>query len=124
MNKKSILVVDDDSFNRQIVVDILMKEDLFKVMSATDGHLGCQLAERFQPDLVLMDWNMPGLSGYEAVQQLKANEKTKEIPVIVVTGANNKAELEKISSIELAGHVTKPVVDHELLNCVNSTLNK
>jgi len=123
MNKKSILVVDDDSFNRQIVVDMLMSVELYTVMSATDGHLGCQLAERFQPNLILMDWNMPGLSGYEAVQQLQSNEKTKEIPVIVVTGANNKAELDSMSNIQLAGHVTKPVVESELLKCVDSTLN-
>ncbi|MBL4656762.1 MAG: response regulator [Flavobacteriales bacterium] len=122
MGKKSILIVDDDGFNRQIVADILIKTDLFTVMSAPDGKLGCELAERFQPDLVLLDWNMPGLSGEEVVEQLKSNDKTKEIPVIVVTGAENMGEAEKNSELGLAGYMTKPVIENELLTCINTAL--
>ena len=122
MDKKSILIVDDDSFNRQIIADMLMKGGSFTVMSATGGKMGCELAERFQPDLVLMDWNMPGFSGYEAVEQLRANDKTVGIPVVVVTGADNTAAVEKISGIGLAGYVTKPVVESELLACINRVL--
>ena len=123
MNKKSILIVDDDGFNRQIIADMLMKTDLFTVMSAIDGKMGCELAERFQPNLVLLDWNMPGLSGDEVVQQLMANDATKEIPVIVVTGVENKGEVEKISELGLAGYVTKPIVEKELLTSINAVLN-
>jgi len=123
MSKKSILVVDDDSFNRQIIADILINTESFTVMSATGGKLACELAVRFQPDLVLLDWNMPGFSGYEALQQLRADHKTREIPVIVVTGVDNRAEVKKISNIGLAGYVTKPIVENELLTSINDALN-
>ena len=120
MNKKSILVVDDDSFNLQIIADILMKTELYSVMSATGGKMACELAQKFLPNLILMDWKMPGFSGYEAVQQLKTNDNTKKIPVIIITGVTDQEEISKAMNIGIAAYVTKPIAEKELLAKINT----
>ena len=85
--KHTILIVDDEKFNRQIILDILMRvEEGYSVLSAVSGKIGCELAEKFLPDLILMDWMMPEMTGLEALIRLKAQQKTKHIPVIMVTG--------------------------------------
>jgi len=124
MIKKSILVVDDDNFNRQIIAEMLMKTGLYTVMSAAGGKMGCELAERFLPDIILMDWNMPGVSGYDALQQLKAHEKTKNIPVVMITGVVNQAAINEAMKSGVAEYIAKPVVENELLAKIKSLLEQ
>lgn len=81
---KRILAVDDNPDNIQLIVDIV--EDLgHNVMKAYDGYQALDAVQQVLPDLILLDVNMPGMSGFEVLAQLKANDDTKQIPVIMLT---------------------------------------
>src|SRR5262245_36456417 len=86
MDKKAlILVVDDNSECRNVLVWILELHG-FRTISAASGLEAIELAIEFQPRLVLMDLNMPGIDGYEATQAIHAHRRGRKIPVVAVSG--------------------------------------
>lgn len=82
--QKRILVVDDDPTIRRLVADLLHNEG-YEVLQAPDGAAGVALAEAHRPDLILLDLAMPRTSGLEVLENLRRNDPTREIPVIVVS---------------------------------------
>lgn len=84
--KKKILVVDDEAQLQSVIFDMLSNE--YNVVAAYDGHEALKKVENFLPDLILMDIMMPDMGGYEAVRHLFQNEKTKNIPIVVMTAKN------------------------------------
>lgn len=84
--KKRVLVVDDNQNFSQLLQYAL--EDDFEVFAASDGHEGVKLAAEIRPDLILMDVMMPNISGIEMARMLTAEEETRDIPVIVLTGSH------------------------------------
>lgn len=83
MKKYSILIVDDEEFNLQIILDILdQAKENYSVYIANNGKMACETALKIVPDVILMDWKMPKMTGIEAIKQLKSQQKTKDIPVI------------------------------------------
>ncbi len=85
-NKKKILVVDDNQNFSQLLQCAL--EDDFDVFTAADGREGIKSAAEILPDLIMMDVMMPNVSGIELVRMLTAEEETRDIPVIVLTGSH------------------------------------
>jgi CheY-like chemotaxis protein len=85
MTNSRILIVDDEPLNLLLYTEIL-KSSGFTVLQAEDGFGAVKTAEEEVPDLILLDWNMPNLDGFEALKILKSKESTKEIPVIMITG--------------------------------------
>ena len=83
MNKKTILIVDDTDWNRDLLVQLL--EEDYTVLQAVDGEQGVQVTQEAKPDLILMDLGMPVMDGWEATRRIKANEALKQIPIIAVT---------------------------------------
>jgi two-component system cell cycle response regulator DivK len=83
MPKKSILVVDDTDWNRDLLVQLL--EENYTILQAVDGADGVRMAEEHRPDLILMDLGMPIMDGWEATRTIKANDALKNIPIIAVT---------------------------------------
>ncbi len=82
--KPRILIVDDERFNIMTLTELL--HDDYKIMAAKDGEQALAAVQReILPDLILLDIMMPGINGYEVCKRLKANERTKPIPVIFVT---------------------------------------
>ena len=122
-SKPTILVVDDESMNRQIVLDILEQsgED-YSILSANNGRVALDIIKRLVPDLILMDWNMPELSGIETVKQLKADEYTHEVPVLMVTSVSSSEKLQEAFESGVVDYITKPVNKIELLARVKSAL--
>jgi len=121
--KYSILVVDDEEFNRQIILDILaQEEDKYSVLTANSGKKGYELALKTRPDLILMDWKMPGMTGIEAVRKLKSQEETKDIPIIMITSVNAPEKLREAFEVGVVDYVTKPVREIEILVRVRSVL--
>lgn len=82
--KRTILVVDDEPVNLELILSLLGSE--FNVLYASNGERGIQLTEEHQPDLVIMDWEMPIMNGIDAISKLKASETTADIPVVISTG--------------------------------------
>ncbi|UCD69159.1 MAG: response regulator [Betaproteobacteria bacterium] len=111
---KRILVIEDQEDNRTIIRDLLAAND-FEVIEAVTGEEGVAAAAREKPDLILMDIQLPGLDGYEATRQIKANADVKETPIIAVTSYALSGDDKKAFAAGCDGYVTKPFSPRQLL---------
>ncbi len=123
MPRKRVLVVDDSGTARMLEQAALSRGQ-YEVDTAKDGAEGVQKASANLPDLILMDVIMPRMTGFEAVRALKAAEKTRHIPVIMVTTRGEAVNVEQGYSAGAAGYITKPVDAVELLAKVRSLLGE
>lgn len=115
----TILVVDDNITNLKVASEHLRTQD-YEVLTARDGESGIERAKLGHPELILLDVQMPGIDGFETCQRLKADEGTKDIPVIFMTVLNNVED--KLKGFEAGGtdYVPKPFQMEELLARVNT----
>ncbi len=123
MERKKILLVDDSSTVLLMERMILSKSE-YEVVTARDGVEGLEKARAEKPDLILMDVVMPRMDGFEAVRQLRAEDATRAIPVIMVT---TRGELQSVETGYASGcndYVTKPINGLELLAKVRSCLGQ
>lgn len=112
--KKIVLVVDDAPENIQVLSAILKPS--YKVKAATSGERALKIARSDKPpDLILLDIMMPEMDGYEVCRQLKADDHTKAIPVIFITGMSDDAEQQKGLALGAEAYLTKPVDPDEVL---------
>lgn len=109
---KRILVVEDQELNMDLLVQLL--EDEYEVLTATDGAAGIELAEREQPDLILMDLSLPVIDGWEATRRIKANDSLKHTPIIALTAHAMKGNAEKALACGCDGYMTKPLDEDAL----------
>jgi putative two-component system response regulator len=105
--ESSVLVVDDNETNVDILVDAL--GDFYDVSVAMDGLSALEAVDENPPDLILLDIMMPGMDGYEVCQRLKANKKTRNIPVIFVTAMVEVADEIKGFALGAVDYITKPI---------------
>lgn len=103
-----ILLVEDNEMNRDMLSRRLQRKG-FEVLLAGDGQEGVDIAKKEIPQLVLMDMNLPILDGWEATRQLKADESTKNIPVIALTAHAMLHDREHILEVGCDDYETKPV---------------
>ena len=92
------------------------------VLSATDAEIGISIAQTRQPDLILMDIQLPGMDGLEATGLLKAQESTRSIPVIALTALAMKGDEERIRAAGCDGYIAKPMRYKEFLATVSTFL--
>ncbi len=112
-----ILIVDDDTQNRKLFRDLLQIKG-YHTLEAVNGQQGVELAKSKEPDLILMDVQMPVMSGLEATKILKADDDTKNIPILSVTAYAMKGDEEKIREAGFDGYITKPVDIKEFLTTI------
>ena len=119
-----ILVVDDQPDNATLIVNILEETgEPYKLYQALDGKTACKIAEKIQPDLIVMDWDMPVMSGIEAIKQLKSNSTTKDIQIIMATGIMTTSKnLRTALSAGAVDYIRKPIDKIELAARVYSAL--
>jgi two-component system cell cycle response regulator DivK len=120
---KRILIVEDQEDNRTILRDLLSTVG-YELIEATDGVEGVAMAEREQPDLILMDIQLPVVDGYQATRRIKADPNLRAIPVIAVTSYALSGDEEKARAAGCDGYVTKPFSPRELLARVREFLAK
>lgn len=123
MIDRTILVVDDDHINIQVIAAML-SADGYQVLQADSGDRCLQSARKQQPDLILMDINMPVMSGIEACGHLKADPRTRAIPVIFVTSNTDDDTLHAAYDAGGSDYVHKPINRIELMARVNATLRE
>lgn len=118
-NKGNILVVDDTPANLHVLAGMLKNEG-YKVRPAPSGKLALQGARGDTPDLILLDITMPEMNGYEVCEQLKTDEKLKNIPVIFISALSET--LDKVKAFAVGGldYITKPFQIEEVLARVNT----
>jgi two-component system cell cycle response regulator DivK len=115
--RKLVLVVEDQPDNRAILRDLLNSAG-FEVREAQSGIEGIEAAVRWQPNLILMDIQMPEMDGYEATRRIKANPATAAIPVIAVTSYALSGDELKARTAGCDDYVTKPFSPRALLAIV------
>ena len=116
-----ILVVEDNSDNMTLAV-FLLESAGHTVLSATDAELGLTLARVEQPNLILMDIQLPGIDGLEATALLKRDNATRTIPVIALTALAMKGDEERILAAGCDGYIAKPLRYREFLAAVAAQL--
>lgn len=120
--KHKILVVDDESAILQEITNIL-SDSSYKIMIAPNGRIACEIATQELPDLILMDWVMPEMSGIDAIKQLKSKKDTKDIPVLMVTAQTSSEELKEGLEVGAMDYIRKPIDKIELQARVKNALS-
>ena len=114
---KTILYVEDNEFNRKIVRHLLARTT-YRLIEAMDGEAGVATARETRPDLVIMDIQLPKLSGLEATRQLAAAPETRSIPIIVITSFALAGDEQKAKEAGAAAYLAKPYSPRELLGMI------
>ena len=118
-----ILVVDDEPHIRRLITFSLQKAG-HEVFEAGDGVLAQDLAAEHQPDLILMDVMMPIMTGYEAIEKLKANDATRGIPVAMLSAKSQKNEVAAGIECGATRYICKPFTPKELVEQVAEMLSE
>jgi len=116
-----ILVIEDTEDNRQILGDLLSSAG-YELIEAVDGLEGVAAAEREQPDLILMDIQLPGIDGYEATRRIRAIPALAKVPIIAVTSYALSGDEAKTREAGCDGYVAKPYSPRQLLAKVREFL--
>ena len=116
-----ILIVEDNPANMKLAVFLLQSAG-HTVLSATDAEAGLTLARDELPDLILMDIQLPGIDGLEAIVLLKQDEATRAIPVIALTALAMKGDEERIRAAGCDGYIAKPMGIQEFLATIAAQL--
>ncbi len=119
----TILVIEDETHVREILSELLTTEK-FDVLTADNGELGYQMAQRQQPDLILCDIMMPELDGYGVLSQLKDNPATDNIPFIFLSAKADRLDFRVGMDLGADDYLTKPFTRDELLTAVRMRLKK
>jgi two-component system cell cycle response regulator DivK len=116
-----VLIVEDNPTNMTLAVFLLQSAG-YTVLSATDAEAGLTLARAEQPDLILMDIQLPGMDGLEATALLKKDEATRGIPVVALTALAMKGDEERIRAAGCDGYIAKPMRYQEFLATITAQL--
>ncbi len=103
---KKILFIEDESALQKSLGDLLREKGI-EVISAVDGKTGLRLAKESLPDLILLDLILPRMHGLEVLKELKEDEKTKDIPVIILTNLENINDIEKAIELGATTYLVK-----------------
>lgn len=106
MKNVRILLIEDDPFLRRACETGLRKRGL-SVLTAVDGEEGLRMARAESPDLILMDMLMPKISGMQALAELKQDEQTRGIPVVILSNSSLEADMQKAKELGAAGYLIK-----------------
>lgn len=118
---KRILVVEDNDLNRKLFCDVL-KASGFAVEPCADGDLALNAARAFDPDLVIMDIQLPNISGMDLIGQMKRDAVLCPVPVLAVTAYAGKGDEDKIRDIGAEGYLSKPVSIGPFMRAVRELL--
>jgi CheY-like chemotaxis protein len=114
-----LLYIEDNIINMLLVEHIMRLRPNIKFRKANTAEIGIQIAREEQPSLILMDINLDGMDGYEALSILKATPKTAQIPIVAVTANAMKEDFSKGIAAGFSEYITKPIDVSELLKTID-----
>jgi two-component system cell cycle response regulator DivK len=117
MSAKTILYVEDNEANRMIVRDLL-KRTKYQLIEAHDGEAGVAMALEKKPDLILMDIQLPKISGMEAMQRIRADASMADTPIIAITSFALSGDDQKAKEAGATAYLAKPYSPFDLLKLV------
>ena len=118
----TILIADDSHFHQALFTRAL-EEKGFQLIVAEDGVHATMIAQRVQPDAIVLDLSMPGGSGVEVLKRLKRSAKTKSIPVFIVTASEDPATRDMVTSLGASEFLQKPINLEQLAGKISALLN-
>lgn len=119
---RSLLYVEDNAANQQLVEQLIARRADLKFLSAPNGSMGIECALAHLPDVILMDINLPGISGLEAMKILRANPMTAHIPIIALSANALPREIENARGAGFFDYLTKPIKIAEFMNAIDRAL--
>ncbi len=119
-----VLYVEDNKLNVQLMQVIFEGLPNTELVIAADAEQGIELANQLRPNLILMDIDLPGMNGIDATITLKSSDRTKDIPVIVISAAAMDVDIERAADVGFFGYLTKPINISETLDIVLSAIKE
>lgn len=116
----TILYVEDNPANLALIHNLIDLMNGYTLLTTLNAEDGIEIAIAKQPDIILMDINLPGMNGYEALEILTANEATKHIPVVAVTANAMKEHVKKGKESGFKSYITKPIDIKGLVEVLNT----
>ncbi len=119
---RTLLYVEDNPANLKLIEQLIARRPDIRLLSARDGNTGIQLARANQPDVILMDINLPGISGIEALKILREDPATAHIPVIALSANAMPRDIEKGLQAGFFRYLTKPIKVNEFMDTLEAAL--
>jgi PAS domain S-box-containing protein len=119
---RMLLYVEDNPANMELVEDLISRRTDLRLLSAADGNLGVELAREFLPAVILMDINLPGISGIEAMTILRADPATAHIPIVAISANAMTNDIKKGLEAGFFRYLTKPIVVNEFMDTLGAAL--
>jgi len=119
---RTLLYVEDNQANLKLVEQLIARRPDMRLLSAADGHLGIETARAFQPEMILMDINLPGISGIEALKMLREDPTTAHIPVVALSANAIPSDILKGLEAGFYRYLTKPIKVGEFLDTLDEAL--
>jgi len=120
---ETILIIEDNPLNMELAVDLLEVAG-YRVLTASSAEEGLPIAQSELPALILMDIGLPGMDGLEATRALRADERTRTIPIVAVTAHAMKGDEVKALEAGCTGHMTKPLETRTFAQTVASFIDE
>ena len=123
MRNLNILLIEDDEIERMKFHRVLQKNNFdCEIQEATNGEEAVQILsdETKAPDLILLDLNMPKMSGIEFLQSLKSDDRLRYIPVVILSTSNNRSDLKRCYEEGIAGYIVKPLKYEDYVEKIQS----
>ena len=118
-----IVIVDDEPANIKLLIALLREFD-YDIHGSSDSQQALALIEKIMPDLVLLDVQMPHINGLQIAEQMRVNDKTKEIPIIFVSARTDIATIQQSFQNTTVDYITKPVNFEQLATSVQKAINR
>jgi PAS domain S-box-containing protein len=119
---RTLLYVEDNPANLELVEQLIARRSDLRMLSAAEGNLGIEFARAYQPDLILMDINLPGISGIEAMKILAADPSTAHIPIIALSAIAVPRDIEKALEAGFFSYLTKPIKVNLFMDALDEAL--
>lgn len=120
-SQKTILIADDEE-DLRLLIQVTLENPSYHILTAVDGCVAVEVIHARIPDLLILDWMMPGLNGGEVVTLLRQNPDTARIPIVMLTAMDGIESREQMASLDLAGYLVKPFSPLELIRKVREVL--
>jgi PAS domain S-box-containing protein len=122
--RRTVLYVEDNPASMELVEQLIARHFDLKLLTVSDGNLGIEFARAYQPDVILMDINLPGISGFDAMKILRADPTTAHIPIIALSANALPSEINTAIQVGFFSYLTKPIRISQFVDALSSVLAK
>jgi PAS domain S-box-containing protein len=119
---RTLLYVEDNPANLELVEQLIARRPDLHLLSAADGHIGIEFARAYQPEVILMDINLPGISGLAAMKILRADPVTAHIPIIAISANAVPGDIAKFLAAGFFNYLTKPIKVNQFMDALDAAL--